>query len=93
MACFVLTLSPDTGSEILCSCWLGCGQSPPLPMQNLWLHGNTLAGGQVQTGRQAEICCWRWRHDLASCSAAAPAEPRLCEEAGQSLLLCPCVHP
>lgn len=43
-------LSPDSGSKILGSSLLGCGRAPPLPMQNVWLHGNMLAGGQVRTG-------------------------------------------
>lgn len=76
-------LSPDSGSNILGSCLLGRGWAPPLPMQNLWLHGNMLAGGQVWTGKWAGICCRQRRRDLASGSASAPAEPRPHKEAGQ----------
>lgn len=76
-------LSPDSGSKILGSCLLGRGWAPPLPMQNLWLHGNMLAGGQVWTGKWAGICCRQRRRDLASGSASAPAEPRPHKEAGQ----------
>ena len=74
-------------------CLLGRDWAPPFAMRNWWLHGNVLAGGQVWTGKRAEICCWRCRHDPASCSASAPAEPRLCKAAGQVPSPCLRVQP
>lgn len=71
----------------------GLWSEPSSPHAKLVVAWEHVGWWQVQTGKRAEICCWRCRHDLASCSAAAPAEPRLCEEAGQSPSPCPRVHP